>query len=61
MAIINNRRKICSEVPSDKYKDNFDAIFGKKETHTNGDEITSKNYDRPGESQGKEEDKDGNT
>ena len=30
MAIINNRDKIASEVPSQKYKDNFDAIFGKK-------------------------------
>lgn len=31
MAIINNRKKIASEVPSQKYKDNYDAIFGKKD------------------------------
>jgi len=30
MTIINNRKKICSEVPSDKYRDNWDAIFSKQ-------------------------------
>lgn len=30
MTIINNRKKIQSEVPSQQYKDNWDAIFGKK-------------------------------
>lgn len=30
MTIINNRQKIATEVPSQKYKDNWDAIFGKK-------------------------------
>jgi len=29
MAIINNRKKIASEVPSALYKENWDAIFGK--------------------------------
>jgi len=58
--IINNRDKICSEIPNKKYKDNYDLIFAKKEVHSNGDEITSENYDRPGESQSKEEESDGN-
>ena len=29
--ILNNRTKIASEVPSQKYKDNWDKIFGSKD------------------------------
>ena len=34
MTIINNRSKIQSEVPSQKYKDNWDTIFGQKKCTT---------------------------
>ena len=55
MTIINNRRKICSEVPSDKYKDNFDAIFGKKE------DKQKEERDKSFSPREQKEDKDGNT
>ena len=55
MTIINNRRKICSEVPSDKYKDNYDAIFGKK------DKVSSEKQPILSDKKDAKEDKDGHT
>ena len=43
MTIINNRKKIASEVPSQKYKDNYDAIFGKKHKSAKDYEEESQN------------------
>ena len=37
MAIINNRDKIQSEVPSQKYKDNYDKIFRQKRVQSDFD------------------------